>query len=347
MLSLNFLTEKKYRVLRHLAILIFLFIVIINYDGRDLNNKFDSSDKYYLLSFTYFILVVFFYVNMYILIPRILYKKYYVTYLLSLVIGVCLEFFVIRLFVEHILEPDPTIHDSRQFGFFTQLFNVATTMLPFILSSTALKLFQRWISDNEKIVDLENKALKVELQALKNQINPHFLFNMLNNLNILIGKDPEKASYVTIKLSDFLRHHLYDKNRPMVMLSSEIKFIRDFLELEKIRRDDFTFAVNLTGTEVNDQKVPSHILSVFVENAIKHSLDSDLPSEAQIDFHLENGFITFKCRNTKPNMVTVKKNEGLGLQNVKRRLDLLYGTTYTFLIEDRRASYSIDLRLPL
>lgn len=344
---LNFLILKKFRFLRHVTILIFLFVVIMNYSGKNLENGMSSYYAYSLLSFTYVMLVIFFYVNMYILIPKLLYKKYYVIYLLALLIGVCMEYLFIKIFVYYVVEPDQLTPEKNEVGVLRELFNVAITMLPFLLSSTALKLFQRWISDNERIDELENKALQIELKALKNQINPHFLFNMLNNLNVLIKKDPEKASEVTLKLSAFLRHHLYDNNQSLVFLSSEIKFIEDFLDLEKIRRDDFAFEVNFIGDGKPRFQVPPNIFTVFVENAIKHSLDSHLPSTVKVSFTIADTFITFLCVNSKPELIIISNNEGLGLENVKRRLELLYDANYTLKIDDSKHYYKVELKLPI
>lgn len=219
--------------------------------------------------------------------------------------------------------------------------------MPFILASTTLKLFQQWILDTEKINELENKAFKSELQALKNQINPHFLFNMLNNLSVLIKKDQEKASYVTLKLSDFLRHHLYENNQSLISQTSEIKFIDDFLSLEKIRRDDFKFQVESSETISKNLKIPPHIFSVFVENAVKHSLDPSLPSRVRVGFEQDGKELHFFCSNTKSTSSRKRNKNGVGLQNVKRRLELLYDHSFELKIENLGAMYRVELKLPL
>src|SRR6202000_1449787 len=116
-----------------------------------------------------------------------------------------------------------------------------------LLPSTAFRLFQRSILDNQRIAELERISMQSELQQLKNQINPHFLFNMLNNVNVLTQQDPEKASQVLMKLSDLLRYQLYDSSREKVLLTADIRFLTDFLNLEKIRRDNFDFIVSKEG----------------------------------------------------------------------------------------------------
>lgn len=342
---IDFLLQKKYRVLRHLVILVFLFALIITHKSPHADELVNPGLDYVLLSFAYLVLVGMFYANMYVLLPRLLYKKHYIFYLLALLLTVIAGFAVIRLFAEIFILPNETVVQDRS-GFLKEFFNVGISLMPFILASTALKLFQRWIIDTERINELENKAFKSELQALKNQINPHFLFNMLNNLNVLIQKDQEKASYVTLKLSHFLRHHLYRNDNGKVSLASEIEFIDDFLALEEIRRDAFSFDLQTDLTDSGLQ-VPSHIFSIFVENAVKHSLDPDAPSTLEIKFKQVEKTLVFICINTKAPTENEDRKNGVGLKNVKRRLELLYKNAYTLDIYAYQTQFFVNLKLPL
>lgn len=342
----DFLILKKYRILRHMSILFLLAVIIMSHNGVNPDQFSKPLIRYYLLAFAYLMVVIMFYINMYFLIPRFLYKKSYIMYLVSFVIVVSLGFMCITVF-EDIYIAKYRIKPRIDKGFFIELFDVSFILMPFILASTTLKLFQWWITNDKKINELENKALKSELKALKNQINPHFLFNMLNNLNVLIKKDQEKASQVTLKLSDFLRHHLYENNQASVTLVSEIKFINDFLELEKIRRDDFTFTVESSPHIHKNLKVPPNIFTVFVENAIKHSKDPINPTVIKIYFEQEEDRILFSCVNTKTTTDKEDNEKGIGLKYVKRRLDLLYENTYDIQITDSDTSYQVKLKLPL
>lgn len=343
---LKILLLDKYRTLRHITILVFLFVLIINHKTPYYGELTNPNLDYYLLSFAYVVLVVMFYVNMYFLVPRFLYQKHYIIYLVALIVIAAIGFYVIRLFTEFFIEPHRLTSRERQ-GFFVGFFNVGLRLMPFILASTTLKLFQRWIIDTEKINELESKAFESELQALKNQINPHFLFNMLNNLSVLIKKDQDKASYVTLKLSDFLRHHLYKNNQSSISLSSEVKFIDDFLSLEKIRRDDFNFEVKRADNLPKSLKIPPHIFTVFVENAVKHSLDSMASSRVEVSFDCKDGNLHFSCVNSKPQYVTKSNEKGVGLQNVKRRLELLYNNSFDISIDNGCDCYCVNLKLPL
>lgn len=156
-------------------------------------------------------------------------------------------------------------------------------LVPF--ASTAVRLFQRWVFDSCRINEMEKRRLQSELDQLKNQINPHFLFNMLNNASVLTHKDPEKASQVLMKLSDLLRYQLYDSMRDKVLLTSDIHFLTNLLELEKIRRDRFEYMVSREGN-ISSIMIPPFLFVIFVENAVKHNLDAYNASFVQLFFSL-------------------------------------------------------------
>jgi len=345
-LFINFLTLKKYRVLRHSITLVVLFIFIINYDLENVNPQLDRTLSVKILTFAYLALVAMFYVNMYWLVPNFLYKEQYLLYFALFSILAFLGFLAIKFYSITYVEPHLS-HPQTAEGPRNSFYRVTFSMMPFIMASTALKLFQRWVLDNRTISELENKALKSELNALKNQINPHFLFNMLNNLNVLIKRNPEKASQLTLKISDFLRHHLYENNQPAVLLSTEIKFLGDYLELEKVRRDGFTYEVDVRGALDPNLQLPPNILPVFVENAIKHSLDGDSTSSVQIEIDIHEKEFHFTCINSKPVRFGNYGKKGLGLENVKRRLELLYGRDFSLVINDWDTMFKMTLILPL
>ncbi|MDN6280986.1 MAG: histidine kinase [Psychroflexus sp.] len=343
-LFLAFLLEKKYRLYRHISSIVFFLLILIN---AKLFKEFEGSYDLYSTLALFSVMLAFFYSNMYILIPLFLDRKKYINYTLNFGLMLIVSFIAIKLYNNTFIEPHRIRTRDIELSLFSEFLYFSVLATPFILSSTALKLFQRWIQNNNKIRELENKALKSELKALKNQINPHFLFNMLNNLNVLIRSDQEKASQVTIKLSDFLRHHLYENNMPSVLLSSEVKFIEDFLGLEKIRRDHFIYQIQTDETFEKQTRIPPNIFTVFVENAIKHSVDAEQESEIVISFEKIEDQLIFKCTNTKPLYISPKKQHGVGLENVKRRLNLLYPKQHVLTMVDEKTSYYINLKLPL
>jgi LytS/YehU family sensor histidine kinase len=215
-----------------------------------------------------------------------------------------------------------------------------------IIASAAVKLFQQWISDAQLIHDLELAKAGAELEQLKNQINPHFLFNMLNNANVLIEDDPKKASQVLVKLSDLLRYQLYDSSRDKVLLTSDVHFLEDFLNLEKVRRDNFNFLISKEGG-LSGVQVPPLLFISFVENAVKHNNDSAKSSYVNLFFDVRRTELVFKCINSKPAVKAINKPSGLGMANIERRLELLFPSTHDLKIEDNLETYCVTLTLKL
>lgn len=238
-------------------------------------------------------------------------------------------------------------------SFFREMLATTNLLTILVFSSTSIKLFQQWARDTQRINELEKNSMQLELKELKNQINPHFLFNMLNNVNVLVRKDPDKASMTILKLSDFLRYQLYDNNQDSILLMSEIQFLKDFMELEKIRRDEFTFHLSIENKSQNEDLVsqlvlPPNLFITFIENAIKHSVDLDNPSKVEILFQVYDAKLIFISSNTKPSEpIEDCQKGGLGLANVKRRLELLYDKDFDLKIEDTKTNYTATLTLPI
>ena len=196
--------------------------------------------------------------------------------------------------------------------------------------------------------ELEQQAAKSELQALRSQIQPHFLFNMLNSINTLLYIDPEKASYTLTKLSDFLRHLLYQSHEERVFLSSELRFLTDFLSLEAMRRDDFTYEITYNEKNVQGIQIPPNILLILAENAVKHSIDALAPTYIYIKCEQKEGWLHFSVRNSVPLQPNPQqKFSGIGLTNLRRRLELLYGNRFKLSQEALPQEYLVTLALQL
>lgn len=346
----NFLVEKKYRLYRHLLIWIYLGLTLFNNGGP---REYDGNFNLYIriLWMAYFIVMVYF--NMYVLVPYQLFKTKYISYLITLTSVIIITFLVMRQINILYFDPHRVLPKTVRLNFFGEILAAANLLTLVVFSSTAIKLFQQWKADTGRITELEKTSLQMELKELKNQINPHFLFNMLNNVNVLVTKDPAKASLIIMKLSDFLRYQLYENNAASVQLSSEIQFLNDFMELEKIRRDDFTFSLTLNNGAGSDEmpqglSLPPNMFICFIENAIKYSIDLDNASYVKADFTLSGDSLHFTCINSKaPETLKIAGSGGLGLMNVKRRLELLYGTAYELSIRDDKYEYEVNLILPL
>ncbi|WP_342084358.1 sensor histidine kinase [Dyadobacter sp. OTU695] len=307
------------------------FVLSMEPSGND-----TSEDLLKLRFFIFFMSLL--YANMYLLVPHFLFKNKHVQFVTAIALFIALAY--------------PLVFFNYKANDFstTPYWGVAKYVfisLVWVAACTAIKLFQRWLIDSQRISELEHLTKSAELEQLKNQINPHFLFNMLNNVNVLTQKDPEKASQVLEKLSDFLRYQLYDSARPKVLLTSEIRFIQDLLAMEKIRRDNFEFTISNEGMLAGIQVAPLLFIA-FAENAVKHSLDADNESWVHIYFGIHEGELDFKCTNSKPQLMAIIQGPGgLGLANVKRRLALLYPDRHSIKVEDSAETYSLSLTIKL
>jgi len=347
-LFIDFLMEDRYKFLRHLVFLIcfFLFLYFTHFW-----HWYVPEYKYYILLFVYFSLILMAYINIYILVPMFFFKTHYASYFILLIvlgvgglnlIGYCFSHY----FSEYKI---PTLQDDERRG---GLYEGVMMCIPIIMISTTVKLLQKWTKDNNRIIELSNLTLNMELNELRNQINPHFLFNMLNNVKALIRTDPEKASTVIIKLSEFLRYQLYENSEEKTLLTSEIDFLSNFLNLEKIRRENFSVKINSETDKrmLNSTFISPNLFTTFVENAVKHSVEiDDKDSYVQIKIEVENKKLYFICTNSQnPNYSISDKNYGgLGLANIKRRLELLYQDQYSLNIVSTDKEYTVNLIIPI
>ncbi|HEY0273915.1 MAG TPA: histidine kinase, partial [Chitinophaga sp.] len=337
---LSFLLEKRFRLYRHLLVLLAVATALYN-------NTMVISEPLatYVKSGLFLWLVAMFYSNMYWLVPKFLFPARYLQFALGVVMYIVIAYGIVTC-IKSILHPQLL----RYNGHITD----GPRILPFVVlivslvtASTCIKLFQRWVLDTQRINELERMTMQAELEQLKNQINPHFLFNMLNNATVLAQKDPAKASQVLMKLSDFLRYQLYDSARASVLLTADMHFLNDLLNLEKIRRDHFRFSISREGA-LNGVMVAPLLFVTFVENAVKHSLDMDGTSWVELYFSIRTGVLQFKCVNSKPAHAGAQKEEGgLGLSNVKRRLALLYPERHTLRVAAEPHQYTVDLTIRL
>ena len=333
---LQLIISDKYRFQRHLLVIAFC-IVVLYYSPPDYVEPFETYNR----AVIFFQIILSAYSNAFFFVPKFLFRKKYLGYGIFMLSSMVLSYYIHEVFARS-FKPDLLPYEDDNINFFT--FSFMVMML--IVASAAVKLFQQWISDAQLIYDLDLAKTNAELEQLKNQINPHFLFNMLNNANVLIEDDPKKASQVLMKLSDLLRYQLYDSSRDKVLLTSEIHFLEDFLNLEKVRRDNFIFLISKEG-ELSGVQVPPLLFISFVENAVKHNNDSAKLSYVNFFFNVRHDEIFFKCINSKPAVKAVNKSGGLGLANIKRRLELLFPSSHDLKIEDNSETYCVTLTLKL
>ena len=170
---------------------------------------------------------------------------------------------------------------------------------------------------------------------------------MLNNANVLIRKNPAEASKVLFKLEDLLRYQMNDNFREHVPLRSDIHFLNDYLNLEKVRRDHSDYNITEEGN-IDAIQLPALLFIPFVENAVKHNFDSEHPSYVHLFFKVEDNQLEFQCENSKPAVATGKSHVGgIGLTNIRRRLELLYLGRYLLEVAETENKYVVILKLDL
>lgn len=347
-LFLQFLIADRYRFYRHITacVSLLLFFLITKewgaYEG--FVDHLDWIERCMIITAA-------FYLNIYVLIPRFLFRGKLVTYTFSL-IGILFICQVITYYLNAVIWREYIISEDLKKAMALPIpilfiFSLLS-LLPFIMLSTLIKIFQLWIKSTEKMQELEQQATKSELQALRSQIQPHFLFNMLNSINTLLYIDPEKALYTLTKLSDFLRHLLYQSHEERVFLSSELRFLTDFLSLEAMRRDDFTYEITYNEKNIQGIQLPPNILLILAENAVKHSIDALAPTYIYIKCEQKEGWLHFSVRNSVPLQPNPQqKFSGIGLTNLRRRLELLYDDRFKLLQEALPQEYIVTLVLQL
>jgi hypothetical protein len=350
---LSLITSKRWRIVRHLLLLVPL--AITSYPEVDASlletAKIPHPEiliaalrKGMLLMFVIEVFII--YLNIFVLVPRLLFKNKFLYYFICCIVIAFVYFItehnIAAWFLRDYKQYMPEIATWSVKGFIDTVF----APLVFLAGTTGYKVFKKWIIDNKLLSEMKQAKIQEELANLKNQINPHFLFNTLNNLNTLISTDTVKASAVVLGLSDVLRYHLYEADAEKVLLKKDIDILKQLLELEKLRRDDFQFSINTEGI-LNGVMVPPFAFINFIDNAIKHSADNRNFSFITLDFKLTANTLVFCCKNSMPPVAIVSKPGGIGLHNIKRRLELMYGDAFTLDIASQDNTYTVTLTLPV
>lgn len=200
--------------------------------------------------------------------------------------------------------------------------------------------------ERQKIIDQRN--LEQQMEYLKYQVNPHFFMNTLNNIHALVDIDPERAKTTIVELSKMMRHILYEGSKKLIPLTREVEFLNLYVQLMRLR---YTRKVHINvdvPPQLPELKLPPLMLIIFVENAFKHGISYREESFIDIKVRVEDKRLLFSCCNSKPTQVQ-RTNEkgGMGLQNVRQRLELLYDDDYTLDINDSEKTYEVKLDIPM
>ena len=226
------------------------------------------------------------------------------------------------------------------------LLNFSLLLLLMAVNTSIIVVF-KYIRERETRSALENMHLQDELKFLKAQINPHFFMNTLNSIHAMIELDQVKAQELTIELSKMMRYVLYDGANQTTTFADEVRFIESYVSLFRHRYPMSKVGINLEVPEAPSENIvlPPMIFVTFVENAFKHGVSYKKFSSIDIKLMQNDNVVTFVCRNTKTDS-TEKDNRGIGLENVRRRLELLYSERYTLTIDNSEDSYNVELIIP-
>ena len=232
---------------------------------------------------------------------------------------------------------------------------VATIILVLMLGmNLGVKLYFKNRDDQLQMAALEKQNLEQQLEYLRYQINPHFFMNTLNNIHALVDIDPEQAKSTIRELSKMMRFVLYEGNKKTVPLSSELSFLRNYITLMGLRYTDKVDITLQLPETIESGEVPPLLFVTFVENAFKHGISYQQQSFIEIQGSINDGKFAFHCRNSKrveSGEWRVERGEktggGVGLRNVRQRLDLIYGSRYSLNISDGTTDYNVELTIPI
>jgi LytS/YehU family sensor histidine kinase len=205
-----------------------------------------------------------------------------------------------------------------------------------------------WFENREKRKELEKQNIKTELALLRSQVNPHFLFNVLNNINSFANKNSEKTSFAIIKLSDLMRYMLYEAKEDKVFIEKEIKHIENYIDLQKLRYKIPGLIEFDSSCSNSNIKIPPMLFIPFIENAFKHGKKTN-GSKIKIKLEVSDKEINFSCSNQIRLLNDTERNEpgGIGIENIKRRLKILYPEKHQLIVKNSNNIYTVNLSIDI
>ena len=334
------MTEKKNKWLYELVFQTILILIVFLFYSFDKNDPLIEGHEIVFFS-NYLIAAI---IINYVLLERFLYKKKYFLFVLSFCLIVLFAIAIEEGILEKIYYPD-----TRGKHIPNIIFNLLDVLPPIIILSGFKWAWDATIKQKE-LDDIKIIAKESELEFLKSQINPHFLFNNLNNLYAHAIENSSKTPDIILALSSILRYMLYECKAKYVPLSKELEHLKNFIELHELQIEGRGKVKFSTNDLSSGYQIAPLILMVFVENAFKHSSSSQTEN-INIDINLnveDDGKLTFICKNTFQNQTNLDKlSTGIGLMNVKKRLELIYPNLYTLKIFDEHDIYQVFLTMDL
>lgn len=345
------MTKNKYlRIFFHVLFWVFIIVFFTFIYGIRSGKYFEMFE---VLLGTLPLDMLYTYFLIYFLIPELLLRKKYiwfiVVFIFSFTIVVIVEW-TINFFILY-----PAIYSDYEswknsISYFSGNGLMIYVSLGFvILLASAIKLSRYWIQSQQDKAELEIQNRKSELALLRSQVNPHFLFNTLNNIDTLIRKDPEKASDSVLKLSEIMRYFIYEATSEKVPLEKEIDYLANFIELQRIRHKDPGFIRFQVSGSPGAMKIAPMLFIPFVENAFKHGLKGQKIPAITVDLLIQPKEIRFEVVNfvDRHHEPIKDAGKGIGLTNVIRRLEMIYPDQFVVSINENEEKYMIVLEIHL
>lgn len=350
---MNEIKNIKRRVIP-ILIQLFFCVILLVFPLYMMSRSGDLDVEHYSIFFIRTsILIALFYINYLFLIDRFLFNKKFVAFIgLNIVISIALLLFQ-NLIIDLLVNPSPPSFGGagdRPKGGPSPYMRYWGDMLIVVLVigfSVALKATLRWFQDSMNMEKVKAAQLEADLRNLRSQLNPHFLFNTLNNIYSLIATDSGKAQDSVLRLSNLLRYVLYENNTSFVPLSQDLEFTKNYIDLMKLRIGaNVNLNISIINNNSNDVIAPLMFMTL-IENAFKHGINNDENSYIDISILVENGKgVICSVENSRSAGNNVEaKNSGIGLPNLQKRLELLYSKKHDLVIKKGEDNFSVRLRI--
>ncbi|RYY13570.1 MAG: hypothetical protein EOO04_31680 [Chitinophagaceae bacterium] len=285
------------------------------------------------------------YCNIYVLFPKYFRNDRFLLYAV-LVIAALGIYTVLHNAFDTWMSAQSSEPTRRSFFYYSYYnFSVGLFYLAFTLS---LILSKRWYGQQLQLQQMQTEKLRAELQYLKAQLNPHFLFNSINTIYFQIDKSNTEARESLEQFSAMLRYQLYECNEEQIPIEQELHYLESYVELQRLRKSHRHAIVFKTDPSVRNFQIAPLLLLPFVENAFKHlSNHTDSLNEVELDLSRRNGSFIFKIKNTVSGARGIATSSGIGLKNVQRRLELLYQDRYDLAIRSDAHQFAVNLEIQL
>jgi len=285
------------------------------------------------------------YLNLGVLIPRFVKQQKVIIYILLLTVSLLGYAFAKN--VHDVYLYGYVMGDAaRQYFFYNSFYNISIAIF-YVAFSVALQLSREWFAQRELIRRIEVEKLNTELEYLKAQINPHFLFNSINTIYFQIDKQNRSARETLSAFSEMLRYQLYECNGKEIPVEKEVNYLKNYVDLQRMRKDENYSITFSSPVDLHGFTIAPLLLIPFVENAFKHVSHFPDKNEIRIELSRDNDFFHLKVFNTKDTRREVNKNGGIGLRNVQRRLELIYNNRHSLQFYELPESFEVNLTLKM